>query len=233
MRISTPNQEWGDLLAQNIATYSVGRPKRGQFVHAYLDAHAESPESILELGAFSGKDSLYLQQRYPSCRFIAVDKVSDVALHLKRMGLQACVADALRLPFSDNSFDVTFQSGLLILFSNEEARRIIEEQVRVTRRVAFVFAHNQRGLPDRLGAFIKRTVLGKEIYHFRRYTVEELTEILRSLGLNGLALYHDNALRNAIGRTVPSLTPLIERLGLHKSPYFMNELVLIVWKSAT
>lgn len=233
MSINVPNAEWGDLLTQNLSTYSRGRPKRGQFVHAHLEACAKSPRSILELGAFSGKDSLYLKQQYPRCRFVAADKDPNIALHLQQLGLHACVADAFQLPFSDDSFDVTFQSGLLILFSNDDARRIIAEQVRVTRRIAFVFAHNQRGLPDRLGAFIKRTAFRRQIYQFRRYTLEELMEILRALRLEGQSLYYDNALRNVVSRRAPSLTPLVERLGLGTSAYLMNEIALIIWKPAT
>lgn len=41
--------------------------------------------------------------------------------------------DAFRLPFADQSFDAAYSQGLFEHFSDEDARRLAEEQVRVAR----------------------------------------------------------------------------------------------------
>lgn len=47
------------------------------------------------------------------------------------------VADAFALPFPDNSFDTVFHQGLFEHFSDDDIRAMLDEQLRVARRVVF------------------------------------------------------------------------------------------------
>lgn len=45
------------------------------------------------------------------------------------------VADTFKLPFEGNSFDTAFHQGLLEHFGDEEIKRMLDEQLRVAKRV--------------------------------------------------------------------------------------------------
>lgn len=47
------------------------------------------------------------------------------------------VADAFRLPFPDQSFDLAFHQGLFEHFSNEQIWQMLDEQLRVAKKVIF------------------------------------------------------------------------------------------------
>ena len=46
-------------------------------------------------------------------------------------------ADAFNLPFDDDSFDVCFSQGFLEHFSDDDIRKLLREQLRVSRKVLF------------------------------------------------------------------------------------------------
>lgn len=230
--MKSPKESWGTLLNKNIGNYSLGRPKRGMFIHNYIiNLQIDNTiNSCLEEGAFSAKDTLYLKEHFPAWRFITTDIEPEVVSYSKSQGLESTLADAFKLPFTNESIDVTFHSGLIILFNNDDTLKIIKEQMRITSKIAFIFAHNRSNLIDRLGSFFKRYILRKKIYTFRRFSKKELKSFLAETGLQGEIYHYDNALENFISRHLPKAVVLLKFLGLQNPILLSNELVLIIRK---
>ncbi|NNN26856.1 MULTISPECIES: class I SAM-dependent methyltransferase [Pseudomonas] len=225
----TRGMDWSDLYENNIRTYQKGRPKRGMFIAEYLIRTGlhEQVENFLEEGSFSAKDSIYLANRFPGKTCIATDLNESAMRGAALAQVKSCVADAFALPFAAKQFAVTFHSGLIVLFDNADALRIVNEQLRVTEKVAFTFAHNQHNFLDGLASRLKR-LFGKKIFNFRRYTWADLQAIGEQTGLPYEVIAYDNMLENFLSRNVSWLLPAVKLVKLHRSRVFANELVLII-----
>jgi ubiquinone/menaquinone biosynthesis C-methylase UbiE len=225
----TRDMNWSDLYENNIRSYQKGRPKRGIFIadHLIRTGLHEQIESFLEEGSFSAKDSIYLAERFRGKYCIATDLNESAMKGTAHSQVSSCVADAFKLPFSDRQFSVTFHSGLIVLFNNEEAIRIVEEQLRVTAKIAFVFAHNQHNRVDNLASLLKR-IAGKRIFTFRRFTTADLQAIGERTGCAFEVVAYDNMLENFVSRNVPWLLPTVRFLRLHRIKALANELALII-----
>ena len=83
-----------------------------------LDLVRLQPDSILDLGAGTGKMTAGLMKRYRKARVVAVDIAHSMLQRTRRRGgwlrRPRCIcADAEQLPFAGNSFDLIF-SNLMI-----------------------------------------------------------------------------------------------------------------------
>jgi hypothetical protein len=228
----TLKNKWGELLEKNIVTYASSRAKRAMFIEDYLKSKSLFLQEIrcLEQGAFSAKDSLYLKIKFPQWTFTATDKDIDVVRHITEAGIEGLQEDAFDLSFKDNKFDLTFQSGLIINFNDQQAFNIIKEQYRVTSKISFVFAHNSANYIDRFCSFFKLKVMRNNIYNYRTYDVQTIKLMALSLGCEYEIFYYDNMILNFVNRHFTSLSPLIRKLGISKFRCFANELVLVLHK---
>jgi hypothetical protein len=224
--------KWGELFKKNITTYAKGRPKRGVFIDKYLSSEPSLPDNLscLEQGAFSAKDSLYLNSVFPNWICTATDTDINVVKHIREVGLEGKQEDAFELSFENNKFEITFQSGLIILFSDQQALEIIKEQLRVTSKISFIFAHNKHNYIDRVISFFKRKIMKKHIFSYRCYSESTLREIALSLGCKHEIFHYDNMIVNFSVRHCLWLKPIIQTLGIDKYRYLANELVLVLHK---
>jgi len=101
------------------------------------------PADILDLGGGNGAGSAMLRQRYPKARVINLDW--STAMLASDKGIRVC-ADARRLPFRDNSFDLIVSN--MMLASCDEPGAVFAEACRVLR-VPGLFLFNTLG-PDTL-----------------------------------------------------------------------------------
>jgi hypothetical protein len=202
------------------------------FIDEYLRSESSLSDNLscLEQGAFSAKDSLYLKLVFPKWRCTATDKDIDVVNHIREVGLEGVQEDAFKLSFEESEFEITFQSGLIILFSDQQALEIIKEQLRVTSKISFIFAHNRHNYIDRVISFLKRKIMKRDIYTYRCYSESTLKEIALSLGCKYEIFHHDNMMVNFSGRHCLWLKPIILKLGIDKYRYLANELVLVLHK---
>jgi len=92
--------------------------------------------TVLEVGCSNGRWLRWFRRNY-GAQTIGVDTNLAGALMVENFVL----ADGLRLPFEDGSFDVVFSMGLVEHFANAALRRkLIEEHVRVTKpRIGIVW----------------------------------------------------------------------------------------------
>ncbi len=102
---------------------------------------ASSGRNILEIATGSGNLSIFLS--HLGYNVVSVDNndgVLKIAQHNNtnfKGGVTFKEADAFNLPFDDDSFDVCFSQGFLEHFADGDIRKLLKEQLRVSRKVLF------------------------------------------------------------------------------------------------
>src|SRR5205807_763296 len=99
--------------------------------------HTQPGQTVLEIGSGTGQISLQLAQ---AGRKVTVNDISKESLdftkrcaQILQLNVEALEANATKtLPFPDNAFDCTWNSGLLEHFSEPERRAMLREWARVT-----------------------------------------------------------------------------------------------------
>ena len=223
--------DWSNLYSENRETYARARPKRGQLIAEFLQQQnldVDGEHCFLEEGAFSAKDSLFLATLYRNSSFNVMDFNEDVLKDKAGDKLSCVCADAFNLPFKPRSFDVSFHSGLIILFNNLQVEKIVTEQLVVTRQYAFIFGHNVWNLVDIITSYFKRVVLGRKIFRFRRFSSAELKRLCSGKGEILQVTYCDNMIHNFIGRNAPALLPAVRKIKLFSLPCFYNEVMVVM-----
>src|SRR5690606_18713791 len=91
---------------------------------------------ILEVGAGTGRDSFYMSQ--DGATLVLLDySMNSLKIIRKDLPADSPIAavggDAFGLPFPDETFDAIFHQGLLEHFREPEARKLLEENVRVLK----------------------------------------------------------------------------------------------------
>jgi ubiquinone/menaquinone biosynthesis C-methylase UbiE/uncharacterized protein YbaR (Trm112 family) len=92
---------------------------------------------VLETGMGYGENFLWLKRHVEDLNLFGLDIQSEMMANcrrnLNRWGIRAGIvrADAVQVPFRDNSFDVVFHLGAINLFSDK--KRAIEEMIRVAK----------------------------------------------------------------------------------------------------
>jgi len=134
---------------------------------------------ILDLCTGSGDIAIYLAEKYPDSKVVALDVSKEMikraqkkATHLKN--IEFVEGDALALPFKNETFDVVIISyGLRNLTNIEKG---IKEMVRVTKRNGFVSSIDQGKPHNLLFKFIYKVyfyniapLIGKIIFHMGEY----------------------------------------------------------------
>jgi len=101
---------------------------------------------ILEVGTGSGTFSILLSWLGFSITSIDLDPkvIEQAEANAEKFNAKITfqIADTFKLPFPNDSFDVIFHQGLLEHFNNEDIRRILNEQLRVAKRVIFSVPNN-------------------------------------------------------------------------------------------
>ncbi len=162
------------------------------------------PKNIVDLATGTGDLVLAIQKRLPDIEIVAVDFLAEMLELAKRKGVrQTVIADAMRLPFADSSFDcVTVAFGLRNM---EDWGGALREMARVLtgnghllilefslprlsifRAVYRFYLH--RCLPF-LGSFLTRQ---KNAYDYLGDSIEEFPS-----GATMLRLIEANGFRNA------------------------------------
>lgn len=221
------NHEWAPLYQENVERYRTARPKRANYIIDFLRSRNEEvPRSILEVGAFSGKDIAELSTLFTDASCYAMDREIEVFSRGPGENVSCMVADAFRMPFRDGTFDIVFHSGLIVLFDNEQASLLVTEQVRVCRGLAFVFGHNQSNIFDLIMSSI-RVAKGDSLYKFRRFSAAEMLDLVPPDSLLESVEYTDNMLENFVGRTMPFLLGPLRPIARLLRRWLCNEIVVV------
>ncbi len=117
----------------------VEREVKKHIIKSYLPTQG----SVLEIGAGTGLYCVYLAQMgYNVCACDLVEKHVEILKEKSQklnLSINACVADALKVPFEDESFDVVLLSGPIYhLHSKEDKQTAINEAVRCCKKNGIV-----------------------------------------------------------------------------------------------
>lgn len=106
-------------------------------------------KKVLEVGCHSAAMAIEVAKQF-GCQVIGVD-LDDEALvkaqeQIKEQQLESLVqvqrADAMQLPFEDNSFDIVINEAMLTMLSAEEKVNAINEYLRVLKPNGFLLTHD-------------------------------------------------------------------------------------------
>jgi len=163
-----------ELLARLLATTSVAGKK------------------ILEVGAGMGGDSVFLAKKGGEVTVIDFTKealalIGENAKKAK-VDITTVQADARRIPFPDNTFDIIFHQGLLEHFKNPD--ELLREQKRVLKLGGYLLVD----VPQRYTTYtVKKHLLmlfGKWFAGWEReFSIGELEGLLRHVGLTPVQSY--------------------------------------------
>lgn len=172
---------WEQQWAAKLAAYHAAPPRAGLFIRRLLGA---SVRSVLELGAGSARDSLWLSQQGYRCT--ASDFSSATIDVLTRRfaspTLRFSVDDSRELRFGDGEFDLVFHNGLIVCFdSDADVQRILREQRRVARRYMLILAHNAEN--ERLRRTFAQLGEKDDLYRIRFFSRADLGRQLREAGI--------------------------------------------------
>lgn len=103
----------------------------------------ESPKSILEIGTGTGIMSLFLS--HLGYRVTSLDNNSEIANKAKALNnkwngnVEYIIADAFKLEklFKSRTFDIVFSQGFFEHFSDIEINHLINQQLKVGRKIIF------------------------------------------------------------------------------------------------
>jgi len=102
---------------------------------------AERPRRVLEVGAATGRMSVFLS--HLGLEAVGVDRDRSLVARARRVNAalngraEFLCADAFALPFGDDAFDLAFHQGLLEHFDDGQISALLHEQLRVATTVAF------------------------------------------------------------------------------------------------
>lgn len=109
--------------------------------------HELSPKSILEVGSGTGGMAIFFSWLNIPVTSVDIDLeiVEKAKLANQELGGRATfeVADGFNLPYSANQFDLAIHQGLLEHFSDEEIRKLLDQQLSCSRQVLFSVPNNR------------------------------------------------------------------------------------------
>ena len=122
-----------------------------------------SPSSVLEVGCNCGPNLYILAKRFPDAEIRGID-INPMAVQkgnewfaqegISNVKLSVGRADDLR-QFRDKSFDVVFTDAVLIYIGPDKIRKVVEEMLRVTRKVLiFLEWHSFDSKCNPLGVYV-------------------------------------------------------------------------------
>jgi len=114
------------------------------YLYYFLRILKQKPKRILEVGGGTAAHSIFLSY-FPIRSLVVLDSdtalMRDVRHNIQKFGkskkLYPCKADAFKVPFKDDSFDMCISQGFLEHFSDDEIIELVKEQLRVARKVIF------------------------------------------------------------------------------------------------
>jgi len=115
------------------------------FKHAHL-----TPQShVLEIACNMGTTAIEMASRY-QCHVVGIDMdksaLAKARDNITQHGLETLVsvqeADASKLPFADNSFDVVINEAMLTMYANKAKSHLLKEYLRVLKPGGKLLTHD-------------------------------------------------------------------------------------------
>jgi hypothetical protein len=174
----TDSVGWDELWRKNLECYVQGAPRTGVFVHhLFPDAR-----TYLELGAGSARDSFHLSQLG---KVATASDFSPAAVEGWRRiyspDFRGKQVDVFNIDAPESAFDVTFHNGLFVYFGDDQIKRALVEQRRVTRQAMVIIVHNKRDT-RRVRSFeaLRET---NPLFRIRFFEPEEIASLVKASGI--------------------------------------------------
>jgi ubiquinone/menaquinone biosynthesis C-methylase UbiE len=161
--------------------------------------------SVLEIAAGSGELLKHVKKfpagKHLSC--VGLELSQESARSIEQNALMAVRADAITLPFADDSFDLAYCTLFLHHLSESEATALLREMRRVAREKIYVIDLERRAIPYYLyklfgAVFLQRFTRDDGALSIRRaFRPQELSKIASRSGLEDFEIK-----RSAINRLV-------------------------------
>jgi ubiquinone/menaquinone biosynthesis C-methylase UbiE len=143
-----PNAQYNIAAAGSLPVRVAAHQRRKMFSRFMLDTGVAAGEHILDVGVTSDRSyeaSNYLEVWYPHKNKITAVGIDDASFLCDQYpGMRFVMADGLRLPFQDQTFDVVHSSAVVEhVGSSARQYAFIAECCRVTRRAVFITTPNR------------------------------------------------------------------------------------------
>lgn len=143
-----PNAQYNVAKPGSLPVRIAAHQRRKMFNRFMLDTGVAATESILDVGVTSDRTqeaSNYLEAWYPHKHMVTAVGIDDASfLRSQYPGMKFLIADGLRLPFRDQTFDVVHSSAVIehvgSLYRQSE---FVAECCRVARRAVFITTPNR------------------------------------------------------------------------------------------
>lgn len=164
------NQKW-----EGIFEHYQQDLRHAHYIHAAL---MSNEKRLLEIGAGSFRDMAELRRQGLECE--GMDFSEEAVKRAKQRFPEFSEAvyhmSAFDLGFPDKIFDVSYHNGFWVLFDDKEIKKLIAEQVRVTkdRIIATVHnAHNQQFME-----YFDKLKTDDPLYNIRFFKMDEITQLM-------------------------------------------------------
>ncbi len=130
----------------------------------------KSYQSLLDVGAGTGRALTYLKTAHPYLKVIGVEPVEELRQQALNKGISSeeiVIGNGRTLPFAESSFDCVTAFG--VLHHVERPDQVIAEMLRVAKRAVFISDHNVYGWGNAITRFGKQAVrktLGFQVLKF-------------------------------------------------------------------
>lgn len=143
-----PNAQYNIAAAGSLPVRAAAHQRRKMFSRFMLDTGVAAGEHILDVGVTSDRSyeaSNYLEAWYPHKNRITAVGVDDASFLCDQYpGMRFVMADGLRLPFRDQTFDVVHSSAVIEhVGSLARQNAFVAECCRVARRAVFITTPNR------------------------------------------------------------------------------------------
>ncbi len=202
--------DWFESWKCHLEQYLQAPPRTGIYIHANFS----KIRSSLEIACGSSRDSIYLAKKQVEAT--ASDYEDRVIDELKNRfnysKLKYVQADAFKLPFHDNSFDMVFHNGFFVCFyKDQDIKTMLVEQARVSRKYVLFFVHNKLNIG--LVNQFNRLAPSDPIYDIRFFEPNEIEQIVRDTDIDSRSVRilkfggkYDMLYSKRIKRFIPNIT---------------------------
>lgn len=211
---------------------NVVQRKKGYFDYAtrkMFDKHLGdlAGKTVLDVGCGTGLSMDYFRERGAIVK--GIDITFSSIRYVREIGLFAVQADARKLPYKDNSFDIVYSIGVIEHF--HETQSALEEQARVCKPGGIVIAVVPNlWTPYSVATMLFEVLSGRARHglmttYGKPFTGKGFTKMFEKTGCKGVAVepYYGSAiLRFFCSKVHPRLTDVLEGS-------FLSRIGLVLW----
>lgn len=167
------NEKWGEIFDNYQQDL-----RHAYYIHAILKP---DERKILEIGAGSFRDMAELRRRGINCEGMdfseeAVQRAKQKFPEFSEVIHQMSAFD---LPYQDKTFDMSYHNGFWVLFDDEQIKKLLKEQVRVTKKRIVATVHNAHN--QQFFDYFNKLKIDDPLYDIRFFTIDEIVGLMNEV----------------------------------------------------